>query len=91
MIPQQYATALVVTPQVWNGPVLIDAKLSPPSTRFGVERHVVEPSPSCPASLWPQQYAALEGVKAHELSCPDARLPPAVAKVMPPATATGAY
>ena len=54
-IPQQNAMAPGVTPHVWKPPTLIVAKLTPPETGTGVDRSLVEPSPSCPKKLFPQQ------------------------------------
>src|SRR6266850_2271984 len=73
-LPQQNATAAGggVAPQVWKTPTLIAAKLSPPETCTGVERSIVERSPSSPRSLCPQQYAALSAAVAHECANPAA-------------------
>jgi hypothetical protein len=65
--PQQYATPLVVTPQVLAHPALIEAKTSPPETAIGFRLHgsglpfngsvqvSVDEAPSCPLPLSPQQ------------------------------------
>jgi len=52
--PQQYATPLVVRPQLpW--PALTVPKLNPPETGTGVLEFVVVPLPSWPYALLPQQ------------------------------------
>ena len=57
-----------------------------PATFTGTRLLVVEPSPSCPRALSPQQYATPPVVTPHVCSCPAVRL----ANVSPPLTAVGA-
>src|SRR5438552_18021120 len=60
--PQQYATPLVVTPQVCAPPALIVVSVRRPSTARGVFADLApvpppRPSPRCPSDARPQQYA----------------------------------
>jgi hypothetical protein len=65
-VPQQYASPVVVTPQVWTFQVLIVAKRSPPATGIGVvELWMSPPVPSWPELFSPQQYAAPVVVRPH--------------------------
>jgi hypothetical protein len=45
----------VVTPHVWSEPALSQAKVNPPDTGTGVALLVVDPLPSWPFALYPQQ------------------------------------
>src|SRR5207249_1684907 len=55
--PQQKAVPAAVTPQVWTAPAVTAAQPPPAraSTRTGLDRLVVAPSPSWPKPLRPQQ------------------------------------
>ena len=84
--PQQYATPEVARPQVWLPPALMEAKVKPPLTGTGVlGSGLVEPLPSWPTPLPPQQYAAPTVV------IPQVWIKPVLmeANVNPPLTGTG--
>ena len=67
-LPQHFTAPPPVTAHVWEPPMSSSALLwlmaiveTPelnPDTSTGVDRSVVVPSPSWPASLWPQHLAA---------------------------------
>src|SRR2546426_463197 len=56
--PQQYAMPPRLTPQELVPPALRPANVSPPETATGTAASSVEPLPSWPHTLKPQQYAA---------------------------------
>src|SRR3954452_1922773 len=68
-LPQQNATLVVVTPQVWSAPAVISRQVLPPLTATGVGLLVREPLPNSPSPLNPQQYATRPVVSAQV--CPD--------------------
>src|SRR5688572_17565633 len=63
LLPQHFATPLVVTPQDWMWPRSIVEKTLPPVTATGVNMNqsgslgspLAEPVPICPTSFCPQQ------------------------------------
>src|SRR5438128_8728246 len=87
LLPQQYTRPPRVTPQPWYPPVLSRPNMSPPATATGTKLLLpVEPPPSCPYSLSPQQYAAPLVVRPQVLI---ALLALSAENVSPPSTATG--
>jgi hypothetical protein len=74
-----------VNPQACSRPVARALKRRPPETATGVELLVVEPVPSWPDVLSPQQYAAPALVSPQVYEPPTAR----ALKFNPPETATG--
>src|SRR5207237_9554206 len=89
--PQQYATPLVVTPQVCAPPALIVVNVRPPITARGVFANLApvpppRPSPRCPSEPMPQQYAAPFVVTPHTAEPRPALVP---VNTSPPHTGSG--
>lgn len=53
--PQQNPFPEGVAPQAWESPVAMEAQMCPPDTGSGVAVGSVDPFPSCPKKLYPQQ------------------------------------
>src|SRR4051794_21698084 len=73
-------------PHVWSTPSARDAKRSPPPTATGFVLSIVDPSPSCPCALNPQQYVAPSAVWAQLWYHP----PTTLVNTKPAGAATGA-
>src|SRR6476661_5223325 len=98
--PQQYSSALVVTPQTWFAPAEMDDHACPPSTATGrvlhgkavVELDVVQfssasaPAPSWPCVLAPQQYATFDATAMPHVTV----APTVISRKCSPTTSVGA-
>src|SRR5437016_3004523 len=92
--PQESQGPPVARPHVLNKPARSAVKVSPPATATGVRLHGLQlhvsvaasaPTPSWPAELSPQQYAAPAALRPQACRFAAAT----VEKVSPPATASG--